>query len=117
MFAQNPALRGYVLDDQGEVRRHVSIFVGGEQIRDRARQSDAIPDGAEIYIMQALSGGWGAFQSLGIEGAFMNSQGNLAGRDAQGTVSLGARRRGGADGAWRIAHVAHLAEKCVDRSS
>lgn len=57
VFAQNPALRGYVLDDQGEVRRHVSIFVGGEQIRDRARQSDAIPDGAEIYIMQALSGG------------------------------------------------------------
>ena len=57
VFAQNPALRGYVLDDQGEVRRHVSIFVGGEQIRDRAGQSDVIPDGAEIYIMQALSGG------------------------------------------------------------
>lgn len=57
VFAQNPALRGYVLDDQGALRRHVSIFVGGEQIRDREGQSDPISDGAEIYIMQALSGG------------------------------------------------------------
>lgn len=57
VFAQNPALRGYILDDQGALRRHVSIFVGGEQIRDREAQSDALPDGAELYIMQALSGG------------------------------------------------------------
>lgn len=57
VFAQNPALRGYILDDQGALRRHVSIFVGGEQIRDREGQSDALPNGAELYIMQALSGG------------------------------------------------------------
>ena len=57
VFAENPSLRGYILDDQGALRRHVSIFVGGEQIRDRLHQSDALPDGAELYVMQALSGG------------------------------------------------------------
>ncbi len=57
VFVQNPGLRGYILDDQGALRRHVSVFVGGEQIRDREHQSDALSDGAELYIMQALSGG------------------------------------------------------------
>jgi hypothetical protein len=55
VFARNPRLRSYVLDDQGGVRRHVVIFVGGEPIRDRAAQSDAAT--GEIAVMQALSGG------------------------------------------------------------
>jgi len=57
VFAGNPRLRSYVLDDQGCVRKHVSIFVDGEQLRDRERLEDAIAAGAEIYVLQALSGG------------------------------------------------------------
>jgi len=57
VFAQNPLARGYVLDDQGAVRHHMQIFVGGAQVRDRARLSDEVPAGAEVYVMQALSGG------------------------------------------------------------
>ena len=57
VFAANPAVRSYLLDDQGGVRKHMSIFVGGEQLRDRQRQSDPVASGAEIFIMQALSGG------------------------------------------------------------
>ena len=55
VFAGNPRLRGYILDDQGAVRRHVVIFVNGEPIEDRIRQSDAAT--GEIAVMQALSGG------------------------------------------------------------
>jgi hypothetical protein len=33
------------------------IFVDGEQIADRRTLSDPIADGAEVWIMQALSGG------------------------------------------------------------
>ena len=55
VFARNPRLRGYVLDDQGAVRRHVVIFVNGEAIEDRLTQSD--PATGEIAVMQALSGG------------------------------------------------------------
>lgn len=57
VFAQQPKLRAYVLDEQGHLRRHVSIYVGGTQIADRARQSDAVAAGDEIYVLQALSGG------------------------------------------------------------
>jgi sulfur-carrier protein len=56
-FARHPRVRSYVLDDQGALRRHVVVFVGGEQARDRERLSDAVADGAEIVVMQALSGG------------------------------------------------------------
>lgn len=57
VFAANPRVRGYVLDDQGALRKHMAVFVDGEQIGDRAALSDPAPEGCEIYIMQALSGG------------------------------------------------------------
>jgi len=57
VFAENPRARSYVLDDQGALRHHMQVFVGGAQVRDRAHLSDAVPAGAEVYVMQALSGG------------------------------------------------------------
>ena len=56
-FAQDPRLRGYVLEDDGSLRKHMNIFVNGEQISDRRGLSDAVGDSDELYIMQALSGG------------------------------------------------------------
>lgn len=35
VFAANPRLRGYVLDDQGGLRRHVAVYVNGAALRDR----------------------------------------------------------------------------------
>lgn len=57
VFAQNPRLRGYVLDDQGTLRHHMMVFVDGEPIADRARLSDPVRATSEVYVMQALSGG------------------------------------------------------------
>ncbi len=57
VFAANEKARGYVLDDRGAVRKHMTIFVNGAQIKDRIQLSDAVSDGASVYIMQALSGG------------------------------------------------------------
>jgi sulfur carrier protein ThiS len=57
VFSQNPAARSYVLDDQGAVRKHIAIFVNGELISDRQHLTDPVEIDAEIYIMQALSGG------------------------------------------------------------
>lgn len=56
-FALTPALRSYVLDDQGAVRKHVTIFLDGEPLTDRAAQSDAVRENSEIFLLQALSGG------------------------------------------------------------
>jgi molybdopterin synthase sulfur carrier subunit len=57
VFAQNPRLRGYIVDETGALRRHMSVFVDGQQIVDRDRLSDPVRAASEIYVMQALSGG------------------------------------------------------------
>ena len=57
VFASEPRLRGYVLDDQGALRRHVAIYVNGRSISDRSRLTDAVAQDDEIYVFQALSGG------------------------------------------------------------
>ncbi len=57
VFRGNPRLRGYVLDDQGRLRRHVVVFVDGEPVSDREGLGDGIGPGAKVFVMQALSGG------------------------------------------------------------
>ena len=57
VFATQPALRGYVLDDQGALRRHVAVYVNGRLVSDRTGLTDAVGPRDEIYVFQALSGG------------------------------------------------------------
>jgi sulfur-carrier protein len=57
VFATNPRARSYVLDEQGMLRKHMMVFVNGEQVLDRGGLTDAVPPGGEVYVMQALSGG------------------------------------------------------------
>jgi molybdopterin synthase sulfur carrier subunit len=57
VFSANPRLRSYVLDDQGRLRHHVAVFVGGQRIRDPMGLSDPVGESDEIFVMQALSGG------------------------------------------------------------
>ena len=56
-FEERPAVRSYVLDEQGTLRKHITVFLNGEQIADRAGMSDPAGDDDEIQVMQALSGG------------------------------------------------------------
>ena len=57
VFVGNPQARGYVLDDQAALRRHMAVFVDGKPLRDRISLSDSVDAASEIYVMQALSGG------------------------------------------------------------
>lgn len=51
---QFPGFRFRVIDEQRRVRRHVILFVGGER---EENLDAAIPAGAELMIVGALSGG------------------------------------------------------------
>ena len=62
-FAGNERARGYVLDEQGALRKHMIVFVNGEMIQDRERLSDVVPADGEVYVMQALSGGMSELES------------------------------------------------------
>ena len=57
VFAVRPGLRGYVLDDQGALRRHVAVYVNGQPVADRTRLADPVGPKDEIFVFQALTGG------------------------------------------------------------
>ena len=57
LFVQVPALRGYVLDDQGAVRKHVAVFIDAQPLADRSRLDQPLAPGARVALFQALSGG------------------------------------------------------------
>ena len=56
-FDVNPRVRGYVLDDQSHLRKHMTIFIDGMMVRDRTGLTEAVLPASQIYVVQALSGG------------------------------------------------------------
>jgi len=57
VFAKNSQARNYVLDDQSALRKHMTIFVDGQMVRDRKRLEDSVSETSIIHVLQALSGG------------------------------------------------------------
>ena len=55
--AQHPGISGYLLEDDGSLRKHVNIFLKNEMITDRTTLSDKVTEQDEILVYQALSGG------------------------------------------------------------
>ena len=52
-----PAVVDRVLTEQGELRRHVNVFVGEESIKFLDGLATPVEDGATITIVPAVSGG------------------------------------------------------------
>ena len=52
-----PGVVGRVRTEEGAVREHVNIFVGGESIRELEGLQTVLRDGSEILIVPAVSGG------------------------------------------------------------
>lgn len=48
-----PALRGWVTDEQGRIRRHVNVFINGEP----AEPGDAVGPSDRVDIIHAITGG------------------------------------------------------------
>ena len=57
VVALHPGVRDRVLTEQGEVRRHVNVFVGAESIRYSGGLGTPLADGDEVFIIPAVSGG------------------------------------------------------------
>ncbi|MBL9137148.1 MAG: MoaD/ThiS family protein [Opitutaceae bacterium] len=56
-FRGNALARDYVFDEQGQLRRHMAIFIDGEPVLDRRGLADPVSPAGTIDIVQALSGG------------------------------------------------------------
>ena len=57
VFEENAPLRGYILDDQDRLRKHVNTFINDVAITDRIRLSDPVAENDRVFVFQALSGG------------------------------------------------------------
>lgn len=52
-----PGVIDRVLDEQGELRRHVNLFVGPDNVRSLSGLDTPVPAGGELSILPAVSGG------------------------------------------------------------
>ncbi|PYQ44391.1 MAG: molybdopterin synthase sulfur carrier subunit [Acidobacteria bacterium] len=52
-----PGVRDRVLNEQDQVRQHINIFVGNENIRYTGGLTTRVPNDSEISIVPAVSGG------------------------------------------------------------
>lgn len=57
IFTERPHVRGYVLDEQGRLRKHICIFADGKRLAHAAALGHGIKPNTTVYVMQALSGG------------------------------------------------------------
>ena len=57
VFAAEPRLRSYILDDQERLRKHVAIYINGDRIVDRVTLTDPVADSDDVFVFQALTGG------------------------------------------------------------
>jgi molybdopterin synthase sulfur carrier subunit len=52
-----PGVRDRVVNEQGQVREHINIFIGDENIRYTGGLASPVPAGCQISIVPAVSGG------------------------------------------------------------
>src|SRR6266853_5944306 len=57
LWTMYPGVRDRIATEQGQVREHINIFIGDENIRYTGGLASSISAGSEISIVPAVSGG------------------------------------------------------------
>ena len=57
LAATHPGVGRRVRDESGALRRHVNVFVGPDNMRDLDGLPTVVPDGVEVAVLPAVSGG------------------------------------------------------------
>ncbi len=55
--AKHPGIGGRLLDDQGNLRRFVNLYVNGEDVRFLQGKDTPLKEGDEVSIVPAIAGG------------------------------------------------------------
>ena len=56
LWTKYPALRDRILNEQGEIRQHVNVFVGSDDVK-RLKGLETPLKSNEVHIFNAVSGG------------------------------------------------------------
>ncbi len=57
LWQRHVGLRDRVVNEQGNLRQHVNIFINDENVRRKQLLETSLPDNCEITILPAVSGG------------------------------------------------------------
>ena len=57
LWKRCPGVRDRIITEQAQIREHINVFVGKEDVRYTGGLQTPIPDGVEISIIPAISGG------------------------------------------------------------
>lgn len=57
LWKRYPGIRDRVMTEQSQIREHINVFVGNEDVRYTGGLQTPVADGAEISIIPAISGG------------------------------------------------------------
>ena len=52
-----PPLKQILLNDRGQLREHINVFVNDELVGERTRLANAVGDGDTVFVLQSVSGG------------------------------------------------------------
>ena len=55
--ASYTGIKGRILDESGELRRFVNVYVGNDDVRFLDNLATPTPDGAQISVIPAVAGG------------------------------------------------------------
>jgi molybdopterin synthase sulfur carrier subunit len=55
--SRHPGMRERLLDDKGEIRRFVNIYLNGDDVRFLDQLNSKVKDGDDISIVPAIAGG------------------------------------------------------------
>ena len=55
--ASYAGIKGRILDDNGELRRFVNVYVGNDDVRFLENLQTPTPDGVQISVIPAVAGG------------------------------------------------------------
>ncbi len=52
-----PGIAGRILDDSGQIRRFVNVYVGDEDVRFASGLDTPVPAGTQVSVIPAVAGG------------------------------------------------------------
>ncbi len=58
LWTLHTGVRDPIATEQGQVREHINIFIGDENVRYTGGLASPVPAGSEISIVPAVGGGW-----------------------------------------------------------
>jgi molybdopterin converting factor small subunit len=54
---RHPGFRGRVVDESGQLRTYVNVYIGEEDARASGGTAAPVPEGSEVMVIPAMAGG------------------------------------------------------------